>query len=62
MRKTNWKDKDDVILTCKELNKIARKGYESLVMQYKGRCDYNITHVSRPDRWDRNDVTVVWRP
>ena len=37
-------------------------GDNCIVIKYRDRPNYNITHLSRTDRWDRDDIDVVSMP
>lgn len=53
--KIDWNNKEQVITYAKRL------GSGMTVIRVAGRNNYNITHTSRKDLWDKPDVTVVYQ-
>lgn len=60
MRKVDWKNRDDVISFCKDMN--AKHGKSSLVVHDKSHGGYNICLIARPDTWNVPHRDVVYRP
>jgi hypothetical protein len=52
--KISWRNKADVIAFAKLL------GPSNIVVKHASRPNYNITHISRHDLWNKPDVTVVY--
>jgi hypothetical protein len=49
----DWTDLNKVIALCKTMP-------GTIVIKYTGRLNYNITHASRSDLWQKPDVTVIY--
>lgn len=55
MPKLDWKNLGEVVKYAKAL------GAGMLVVKHEGRPNYNITHASRHDLWDKPSVKVMFR-
>lgn len=55
----DWTNLTEVIEQCERLNAKAKPGFESSVIQIKGRSNYNITHTSQISRLHGSNATIL---